>query len=104
MQAGLADNSENLLFPLGSKLLEQVSIINAYPFFYKPTLIVKPKYIDEVEDNFFPFGGRGPTGDWVNSLTNFPSIHVWQAMLFPSATIMPRLIERSSNAVRIDLK
>ena len=51
----------------------------------------------------WPFGGRGPAGECVNSRTNLPSIQVWQAMYSPSATIIPRRIERSSKAARMAL-
>ena len=51
-----------------------------------------------------PVGGSGPAGDWVNSRTDVPSIHVWHAMVPPSATMMPRVIFRSSKAARIDAK
>ena len=33
-----------------------------------------------------------------------PSIHVWHATVLPSATMMPRVIFRSSKAARIDAK
>ncbi len=32
-----------------------------------------------------PVGGSGPAGDWVNSRTNVPSIHVWHATVSSSA-------------------
>jgi hypothetical protein len=40
----------------------------------------------------------------VNSRANVPSIHVWHAMVLPSATMIPRMILRSSKAARIDAK
>jgi len=51
-----------------------------------------------------PVGGSGPAGDRVNSRTNVPSIQVWHAAVLPSATMMPRVIFRSSKAARIDAK
>ena len=49
-----------------------------------------------------PLGGIGPAGDWVNSRAKVPSIHVWQATVLPSATMMPLVIFRSSKAARSD--
>jgi hypothetical protein len=67
-------------------------------------LIIEPEDVERSNTTRFPFGGREPAGDCVNSWTNVPSIHVWHAMLFPWTMMMPRRIERSSNAARIDLK
>jgi hypothetical protein len=51
-----------------------------------------------------PLGVNEPAGEWVNSRTKVPSIQVWQAMVLPSTTVIPRRIERSSNAARSDAK
>jgi hypothetical protein len=45
-----------------------------------------------------------PAGECANSRINLRSIHVWQAMELPLATIIARRIERSWNAARMDLK
>jgi DNA-binding transcriptional LysR family regulator len=41
-----------------------------------------------------PVGSRRPAGDCVNGCANVPSIHVWPAMSWPSAMMIPRRMVR----------
>jgi hypothetical protein len=53
------------------------------------SLMIKPEDVNKSQTMRWPFGARDPTGECVNSRTNLPSIHVWQAMESLSTMIMP---------------
>jgi hypothetical protein len=93
------------LVVLGAKLAEKASVIRPHPLLDEPPLIVKPEEIQQVEDNAFAVRRQRAHRRLGELSGEYPlDPRLAGNMYLPSATIMPRRMERSSNAPRTDWK
>jgi hypothetical protein len=89
---------------LGLELLQHRGVVGGCPLLEDSAVVVHYEDVEQLPDDLASVGLQCPIGDWVNSRTKVPSIQVWQAMVSPSTTMMPRRIKRSSNPARTEAK
>ena len=64
---------------LGSELAEHAATVGLDPLVGEAPLVAVAEDVVSSKVTRWPFGGKGPTGECVNSRTKVPAIVVWQA-------------------------